>query len=267
MKVSISSWNYRDVFKEGKMDILGFADDVKRLGADGFEIYRLHLNPDDQAADLKRVVERAAKLGLEISSLIAVNDFARPVAAQRAREVANMLECIDMAADLGIERLNTFTGYHTAGDDPFMEVWRVIDSYREVMPPAEKRNVVLCIENHSGVCRDADSILWLIKQVGSANLKTNPDFTNFVPEFTVRSAKAKEAIYTEGEKYMALAANVHLKVGNFTADGEHADVDMPRLMKIIRDAGYDGHIVLEAYGPNDPVESSAKGVELVKRYI
>jgi len=267
MKVSISSWNYNAPITEGKTDLLAFADEVKRLGADGLEIFGRHLNGDDLAGHLKRVVAKAGDLGLEISSLIEGNDFARPAAAERGEQVERMKQWIAMAAEAGIERLNTFTGYHTPGEDPAMEVCRVIDAYREVAPLAERHGVLLCIENHSSVCRDADGILAIIRRVGSDCIRTNPDVTNFVPDFGLRGPRAREAIYTETAKLAPVMANAHLKVGEFTETGEHAHVDMPRLMGLFRDAGYDGHVVLEVYGDGDRPEACAKGVTLMRKYL
>ena len=169
MQVSISSWSYRTWFQEGKCDLMSFLDEVKRQGADGLEIFPRHVNRDDPGGHLKQAAGAAEKLGLSIATVIAGNDFARVLAAERAEQVQRMKEWIVQAAKAGIHRLNTFTGYHTPGEDPFVEAVRVIDSYREVMPVAEEHNVLLCIENHSTVCRDADSILAIIRAVGSDN--------------------------------------------------------------------------------------------------
>jgi len=128
MKASISSWSYRVVFDRGEIDLLGFVDEVKRQGADGLEIFPRHVRADDWAGHLKEAAAKAKELGLEISSAIAGNDFARPTAADRAEQVEDMKEWIVAAAGAGIARLNTFTGYHVDGADPRMEVWRVIDA-------------------------------------------------------------------------------------------------------------------------------------------
>jgi sugar phosphate isomerase/epimerase len=268
MKASISSWSYRKFFDQGKMDLLSFLDEVKRQGADGFEILPGHVNPKDPGGHLKQVAAKAKALGLEISSLIAGNDFARPTAKDRADQVERMKQWIVHAAEAGIRRMNTFTGYHAPGQDPAMDVWRVVDCYREVMPLAEKHGVLLCIENHSSVCRDADGLVWLIQAVGSRNLRTNPDPTNFVPDFTTRNEKTREAIYSETERIAALASNAHLKVGDFKPDGEHAYADVKRILDILRKAGYDGHVVLEVYGPGDDApEICSKGLALLRRYF
>lgn len=268
MKASISSWSYRALFDRGEIDLLGFVDEVKRQGADGLEIFPRHVSPDDRLGHLKEVAARAKDLGLGISSVIAGNDFARPTAADRAEQVENMKQWILAAAGAGIARLNTFTGYHAAGADPLMDVYRVIDAYREVCPLAEEHDVLLCIENHSSVCPDADGIVSIIRAVGSENLRTNPDPSNFVADFTARSDRDREAIYTETAKIAPLAANAHLKVADFTDDGEHRFVDVGRIHDIYRQAGYDGHVVLEVYGDADNcVDVCAKGLALLRKHM
>lgn len=267
MEVSISSWSYRQWFEEGKCDLLSFLDEVKRQGADGLEIFPQHVNQDDPGGHIKEASQKAQELGLSIASVIAGNDFARPLAAERAEQVERMKDWIAHSAEAGIHRMNTFTGYHTSGDDPMMDAYRVIDCYREVMPVAEDYHVLLCIENHSTVCRDADGLLWLIRAVGSENLRTNPDPTNFVPDFAVRSDRAREQIYSETERFAQLMSNAHLKIADFTEDGDHAYVDVKRLLDIFRSVGYDDHVVLEYYGTGDPAEPCAKGVALLRRLL
>jgi sugar phosphate isomerase/epimerase len=268
MKASVSAWSYRALFKSGALDLLGFADECKRLGADGFEIFPAYVDDADPAAHLKAVAARAAELGLEVSAMIAGNDFARPTAAERAEEVERMASWIRAASAAGIRCLNTFTGYHTPGQDPMMEVARVVDAYRETMPLAEEADVVLAVENHSSVCPDADGLLAILRAVGSDRLRTNPDPSNFVPEFSVRSDRTREAIYTETEKVAPLAANAHLKIGDFADDGEHAFVDVARTMDIYRAAGYDGHVVLEVYRePENAPDLCARGLALLRRHF
>jgi len=267
MLVSISSWSYRKWFDEGRCDLMSFVDEVKKQGADGFEIFPQHVDQSKPGEQLKEVARKAARLGLFISSVIAGNDFARPVATERAEQVERMKKWIAWTAEAGVRAMNTFTGYHTSGQDPVVEAYRVIDSYREVMPIAEQHGMTFCLENHSSVCSDADGLLWLIRTVGSKNLRTNPDPTNFVPEFPSRGQRAREAVYTETAKIAPLMANAHLKIAEFAPDGSHAHADVPRLLEIFRKAGYDSHVVLEYYAQGDPAEPCAKGVALLRRLL
>jgi len=267
MKIGISSWSYRKAIQSGRMDLIGFVDETAHLGAHGVEIANWHLVGTDKAAALKRIADHARRRGLGISALIAGNDFALPAIADRAAEVAATIGWIRMAAGAGIERVNVFTGYHRDGQDPQMERARVVDCFGEVVPEAERCGVVLCLENHSSVHPDADGLLAIIRQVGSDHLRTNPDPTNFVAAFDRVDENARERIYTETAKIAPLAANAHLKINTFTPDGQVEFVDVPRLLRIYQQAGYDGYVVLEYWGDDDPEPPNAQGVALLKRLL
>jgi len=265
VRIAIGSWGYRRWFDEGKCDFASFLEEVKAIGAEGVEIFPRHIGRDDGGKALAEGKAKADELGLGIGTLIAGNDFAQPTAAGRAQHVANMLRDIHQAAALGIDHLNVFTGYHKPGQDPVMEAMRVVDCFREVMPAAEAKGATLCTENHSSVLHDADGLLWLLRAVGSENLRTNPDPSNFVRGFTDVPKGMREPIYTETEKIAPLAANAHLKIRDFTPDGDHAHLDVARILDIYRAAGYDGWLVLEYFGQDDPHEPNAAGVALLQR--
>jgi sugar phosphate isomerase/epimerase len=136
-----------------------------------------------------------------------------------------------------------------------------------VVPEAEAREVTLCLENHSSVHPDADGLLWIIRAVGSVRLRTNPDPTNFCPNFSDQSETARDVIYSETEKVARIMANAHLKIRDFTADGQHKQVNVKRILDIFDKNAYDGYVVLEYYGQDDPANPNKRGVELLRRLI
>ncbi len=270
MKASVSSWSYRERFNSGEMDLMSFLDEAARIGADGFEIFARHYDHGKAAEQLGEAVEKGRRLGLEVASLIAANDFACPGAADRAEQVARFVRCIEAAGAAGIERINCFTGHHGDGQDPFMEAARVVDAFREVAPLAEEKGVKLCVENHSSVNRDADGLLAILRAVGSDAMRTNPDPSNFVRGFQQRPEPEREPIYSETAKIAPLAANAHLKVGDFTDDGEHAFLDVGRIVEIFKQAGYEGHVSLEVYGrehSQNPADVCSKGLALLRKHM
>jgi sugar phosphate isomerase/epimerase len=267
MKIAIGSWGYRKWFDEGRCDFASFLKEVKKIGAEGVEIFPWHIVRADTKKALKRIKSQCDRLGLGISTLICGNDFALPKIADRAAHVANMVRDIHDAVAVGIPHLNVFTGYHRDGADPEREVARVVDCFREVMPVAEAEGITLCIENHSSVHPDADGLLALLRAVGSPNLRPNPDPSNFLPNFTELPPALREPIYKDTAKIAPLAANAHLKIRDFTPDGDHAHLDVPRILSILKQAGYNGWIVLEYFGDDDPHEPNALGVALLRRLL
>ncbi len=267
MKIAISSWGYRKWFTEKRCDLVSFLDEVQRQGAEGFEIFPQHVDKTDPAGHLAAVMDKAKRLGLDVSTLIAGNDFALPKVKDRAAQVETMLTWIRLAASVGITRLNVFTGYHRPGEDPAMERCRVVDSFREVIPEAEGREITLCLENHSSVHPDADGLLWIIRAVGSVRLRTNPDPTNFCAHYADVPEGARDVIYTETQKIAPLMANAHMKIRDFTPEGSHKQVNVKRLLDIYRSTGYDGHVVLEYHGQDDPQEPNKLGVALLRHLL
>jgi sugar phosphate isomerase/epimerase len=133
---------------------------------------------------------------------------------------------------------------------------------------AEKRGVLLCIENHSSVNPDADGILAIIRAVGSPNLRTNPDPTNFIADYPERPQGSIDALYAMTERFSALMSNAHLKVFNFKPSGEHAYVDVKRILGIFRKARFKGHVVLEVERQAEQApEICAKGLALLRKYM
>ena len=242
-----------------------FLDEIKRKGADGFEIFPQYLDRRSPAKHLNEIMKKAKRLKLQVSTLITTNDFARPAAAERAEEVEKMKMWIEAAAAAGIKRLNVFTGYHRDGQDPTMETMRVIDSFREVTPLAEKRKTLLCIENHSSVHRDADGLLSIIHSIGSPAMRSNPDPTNFCPGYRALDERARKVIYSETEKFAPLMSNAHLKISDFDEKGDAKYVDVLRVLRIFKRAGYNGQVVLEFAGQGDPRDSIEKGIAQLRR--
>lgn len=270
MQAYVSSWIYRAKFEAPEYTLFRFLDDIKAIGGAGIEIYPKHMKGADPEAELVEVKKLADAKGLGISALILANDFARPTAIERAEQVERAKRFIGWTAAAGIANLNVFTGYHQAGEDPFMEAMRVIDAFREVAPVAREKGVTLCLENHSSVVNDIDGLMKLIAEIGDPALKSNPDPSNFVPEAHVRGEKSLEAMYPATERYATVMANAHLKIGDFKPDGEHSFIDVARIIGIFRKAGYDGPVVLETYGTPDqyPAEETCRqGLDLLRRHF
>jgi sugar phosphate isomerase/epimerase len=267
MKVSVSSWAYRHPIDRGEMDLLSFLDEVKRVGADGFEIFPQHLDQSDLGGSLQRIVDRSEQLGLCVATVITSNDFALPTAALRAAEVDMVRAWIRRAASAGVRRLNVFTGTHNDGELPEVEYYRIVDSYREVCRDAAENNVLLCLENMRDICRDADGVLRIIDDVGSDYLRTNPDLINFGWGAIRAGGSLEEQAYEQLARVMPLASNVHMHVGEFTDSGDMAHLDLARVLRIMADSAYDDHIVLETGHDIEPSAACEKGVALLRKQI
>ena len=116
-----------------------------------------------------------------------------------------------------------------------------IDGLKEVSEYAGERGVLLALENHGGITAKADQLLALVRGVDSPWLGVNLDTGNF-----------HEDVYESLEKAAPYAVAVQVKVEVKESGGEAREMDFPRLVRILRQAGYRGYVALEYEARPDP---------------
>jgi len=264
MKVSVSSWGYRKAFAEG-MTWPQYADELVRLGADGTEIHFGYIDQARRGEAYLEIIAMLRERGLDCSTIIAGNNFAMAKALDRAAQVEDFKDYLAIARASRVNRLNVFTGYHRDGQDPATERMRVIDAYHEVMPLAEGLGVLCCMENHSSVVSDVPGLLEMFAEIGSPNLVPNPDPTNVVRGFFQEPSEADvKKVLDDLRQYVIGAGNIHIKIDTFT-DGVPDKVPFDEIIAILKENDYDGWIVLEYCGQDDPGPAHDAGVAYLKK--
>lgn len=155
------------------------------LGYDGVEWTMAHLNPNADWQVARRAVEATHTAGLEISELVVQQDPVTFDEGRRAAAIETTLKAIDLAAELGIETLNVFTGPapwdpsapKLNGDLTERMAWDQVSSAFEVwLTRAEQRKVVLAVETVFGMLvHDYYTLLELNRRFCSSALRVNWD--------------------------------------------------------------------------------------------
>jgi hydroxypyruvate isomerase len=155
------------------MDTLELAKHAKDIGLVGIEGIDRKYYPD------------VKKLGLEIS-LVSGHGFSNGPCNPKFRDevIAKLTEGIDVASEVGAKKVITFTGMKFDGMDREQAIKDCIDTWKVVLPHAEKKGITLVLEHlnsrdsshpmkgHPGYFGDdVDFCVDLIKQVGSPNFK------------------------------------------------------------------------------------------------
>jgi len=120
-----------------------------------------------------------------------------------------------------------------------------IESFSELADYAEKTGVKLTIENHWGLAADPVNIIIILNEVNSPYCEASPDFSNWEHEYMLYHAL--------GILITRATSMVHAK--RWT---RFPDVDIPRCVNILNNAGYKGFISVEYEGGGDPVEGTLK---------
>ena len=228
---------------EGEMDILGFLDYAAEQGFDGVELTAYFFDPEVTMADLTEIKRRAHVLGLDITGGAIGNNFSftadDPFTAEQLEYTKTW---IDRYAILGAPVIRIFAGgKNPPGATTAQVIENVVANLETILPYAAEKGVILGIENHDSMT-NMDNFLNLLGRIDSPWLGVTWDSANVAPT---------DDPYKELERIAPYSVNAQVKVVT-RVNGEKVPANLPRLIQILRDADYSGHVVLEYEEEEDP---------------
>lgn len=108
---------------------------------------------------------------------------------------------------------------------------------------ADKSNINVIVENHGGISSNGKWLAAVMDKANHPRVGTLPDFGNF----TISENEVYDK-YLGVKELMPYAKAVSVKSFNFDENGNEPDIDFDRLLKIVADAGYTGHLGIEYEG-------------------
>ncbi len=180
--------------------------------------------------------------------------------AKRNLAVENHKKWVDAAAMLGCHaiRVNTGGNYSATNTEAAAEGCSALAEY------GKSKDIAIICENHGGPSSDPDALLALIKAVGMENFGTLPDFGNFPTEGPREEHTYSIDIYDAIARMMPFAKGVSAKSYDFDDKGRETVLDYPRILKIVTDAGYHGHVGIEYEGSR---LSEADGIKATRALL
>jgi sugar phosphate isomerase/epimerase len=251
-KISLAEWSINRQLFAGKMQHLDFAQIAKSVGIDAIEyVNQFFMDKATDAAYLREMNARAKGEGVT-QVLIMVDregNLGDPDPAKRRTAVENHHKWVDAAKTLGCHTVRV-NGYSSGTAEEQKKL--VADGMRSLVEYADPRGINIVIENHGGYSSNAKWLAETIRMVGHPRAGTLPDFGNFrISGPTKENPNAKVESYDSYvgvAELMPLAKGVSVKPRVWDAHGNSSDIDLPRMMKIVVDAGYRGHVGIE-HGP------------------
>ncbi|HEX7862344.1 MAG TPA: family 16 glycoside hydrolase [Verrucomicrobiae bacterium] len=241
-KISLAEWSLHRALQSNKITNLDFPRIAKReFGIDAIEfVDQFFADKAKDQAYLTDLKKRADDEGVYCHLIML--DTNGPLGAAdktaRAKAVEKTKEWIDAAKFLGCKmvRVNAY-GDEGANPSPAELRDRVAESCSAVADYAAQAGLQLVIENHGGLSSDAAWLASVMQAVNKPNFGTLPDFGNFDPN---------QHRYDSVEALMPYAKAVSAKSQKFTEYGMITDTDFFRMMRIVRDAGYNGWVGIES---------------------
>ncbi|MEM7029405.1 MAG: sugar phosphate isomerase/epimerase family protein, partial [Chloroflexota bacterium] len=242
------------------------------LGLNGVEILHRQMDSEENGY-LQNLKRRAFELGLSLYNLSIHQDFVWAEAEERQKHIDHTLRCIDIAHEMGIPSIRVNSGgWRKQGsfDDliaakGWVDPWDgyteedgfkwVIEAIAACLPHAEKRGVMLLLENHWGLTTTADGMIHIIETLDSPWLKAILDMGNFYFEADMYEAITKIA------PHVVLA---HAKTYPGGGTWYTLDLDYSRIFKTLLDVGFSGFVSVEMEGAEAAETAMPKSVKMLQ---
>ncbi len=197
----------------------------------------------NDSAYLSELKKRASDQGVT-NVLIMIDgegDVSSPEKAQRIQAVENHKRWVDAARALGCHAIRINTGDHYSPVD----VANAAEACALLAEYGKANKIHVICENHGGPSSNPDALIALIKAVGSDYFGTLPDFGNFPKD--PKGAYTID-VYEAIARMMPFAKGVSAKSYAFDDKGRETSLDFARILKIVTDSGYKGHVGIEFEG-------------------
>jgi sugar phosphate isomerase/epimerase len=259
-EISLAEWSFHRMLRAGTLKHRYFPRLAReRFGLRAVEyvstLFEGKGEDRDEVADL---ASRAAGAGVR-SLLIMVDregDLGDPDEAARARAVDNHRKWLDAARALGCHSIRV-----NAASRGTPEEQRALaaDGLSRLTALAAPLQLNVIVENHGGLSSNGSWLASVIRAVNQPNCGTLPDFGNFnLGDGTWYDR------YQGVKELMPFAKAVSAKSNDFDEQGNETGTDYRRMLRIVLDAGYHGHVGIEYEGERLP---EPDGVEATKRLL
>ncbi len=252
--ISLAQWSLHKTLFAKKLDNLDFAQTAsKTYGIQAVEYVNQFFK--DKAKDqtyLKEMLKRSKDNGVK-NVLIMVDGEGNLGAAddnERKTAVENHYKWVEAAKFLGCHAIRV----NAAGKGTPDEIKAAaVDGLGSLSEFASKHKINVIVENHGGISSDGQWLSSVLKQVGKKNCGSLPDFGNFY----------EYDRYQGVTDLMPFAKGVSAKTHDFDAQGNDTVVDFHKMMKIVKDAGFKGHVGIEYEGSNLSEDEGIKKSKLL----
>lgn len=277
-KLSLAQWSLNGSITSGKFNPYNFARKAKELGFSGLEyvngLYSDVINSRNKYQAIKRFIKKSndeAKRNNIENLLIMIDgegDLATSNVRKRNDAVENHKKWIDAASQMGCHsvRVNLY------GEDK-MEKWMEYsyNSLRKLAEFSRDYNINVIVENHGSLSSNAKLLMRVISDVNVENCGTLPDFGNFCIERLDGDLYDSECIkeydrYKGVKEMMPKAFAVSAKSNLFNKNGEEVNIDYLRMLRIVKNSGYNGYIGVE-YEGHDLSVSEVDGILATKNLL
>jgi len=282
IQLSLAEWSLHRMLFKKQLSHLAFPAYAKQqFGIQAVEYVNQFFK--DKANDIKYLSELKQRCDDNgVTSVLIMCDqegmLGDSVSKNRIQSVENHYKWIEAAQFLGCHSIrvnvsgNTGTMYELAS-------W-VAESLRMLSEFGRDYGISILVENHGGYSSNGRWLRDVIQAVNLGNCGTLPDTGNFCvvrekpsPEEQKQGARFGKCTeeydrYMGVEELLPYAKGISAKTYDFDSEGNEITIDFRRISKLIKAAGFSGHIGIEYDGLGlSEVEGIWKTKELLTKFF
>lgn len=253
LKISLAQWSLHRALEAKEIEAKDFASIAKMTyGIEAIEyVNQFYVESATDAKFWNEMKNRAEDVGVK-SLLIMVDDegdLGVVDEKERKKSVENHYKWVDAAKILGCHSIRV-NAFGDSDRDAYKAA--IVDGMGQLADYAGKENINIIIENHGLFSSDAKLITEIIQQVNKPNFGTFPDFGNWCLSAKWGTTQFEcDKVYDRYlgvAEFLPYAKAVSAKSYNFNEKGEDKIIDYYKMLRIVKDAGYDGYIGIEYEG-------------------
>ncbi len=275
-KISLAEWSLHKTIFGGQLHHLDFPKAAKNdYGVEAVELVnQFFMDKAKDTAYLQDFKTRADGEGVPILLIMCDGEgrLGDPDPQKRTQAVENHYKWADAAKYFGCHSIRV----NAASEGSFEEQQKLAaDGLARLTDYGAKLDLNVIVENHGGLSSNGEWLSGVMKLVNHQRCGTLPDFGNFCVRFEGNAWEtpcAEEYDRYKGvQELMSFAKAVSAKSHEFDATGNETHTDYRRMMKIVLDAGYHGHVGIEYEGPTlsepDGIRATKKLLEKVREEL
>jgi len=258
--ISLAEWSLHRALNAGELDNLDFPRVTRtEYGIEAVEyVNSFFMDKAEDSAYLVELKNRCDDHG--VRSLLIMCDgegaIGDPDPVARTQAVENHYRWVEAARFLGCHSIRVNA---QSGGSPQEQRELAADGLRRLTEFAAGREINVLVENHGGLSSNGAWLASVMEAVGHPRCGTLPDFGNF----DLGNGESYDR-YRGVEELMPYAKAVSAKSHVFDAEGNEAEKDFFRLMRIVLHAGYRGYVDIEYEGTES---SEPEGIRRTKALL
>ncbi len=247
-KISLAEWSLNRTLFSGKLTNMEFPSKAKNdFGIHAVEYVNQFFK--DKANDESYLKElKSRTTDLDVRNVLIMIDGEGHLAdsdeAKRKVAIENHYKWVEAAKFLGCHSIRV-NAYATSSD-PLEGKAAAVDGLSRLTEFAEPYGIGIIVENHGGFSSNGVWLTDVMKQVNKPSCGTLPDFGNFCIKRGPDGCAEEYDRYKGVTEMMPFAKGVSAKASAFDAEGNCVETDYYKMMKIVKDAGYKGHVGIES---------------------